>query len=261
MDSPPAFEVHHGSGAAMRHLADASIDLVLTSPPYYPAALETLLRAPLDEQTRVDEVDVGIAELAVSLAPVFAEMARVLKPEGALILQTRDIRYGGFLLGPADAHRRLAEAVGFHLQNEIAWESSPPSGARDRALRAMWRRGIFVTSEVEKLLVFTRSGRPRPGAMPIDVPEGFAEPVWRLPGQGARATHAHESPLSAMRRLVELYTVPGDLVLDPMCGHGTTLVAAMELGRRAVGYDIDPDCVAMAVTKTTKAAGRADSSR
>jgi len=261
MGSPPAFEVHHGSGAAMRHLDDASVDLVLTSPPYYPAALETLLRAPLDEQTRVDEVDIGIAELAVSLAPVFAEIARVLKPEGALVLQTRDIRYGGLLLGPADAHRRLAEAAGFHLQNEIAWESSPPSGARDRALRAMWRRGIFVTSEVEKLLVFVRSSGPRTKATPIAAPEDFAEPVWRLPGQGARATHPHESPLSAMRRLIELCSVPGDLVLDPMCGHGTTLVAAIELGRRAIGYDIDPDCVAMSTSKTAKAVGRAGSSR
>ena len=102
-------------------------------------------------------MDQAVTALALSLGPVFTEIARVLKDDGKLVLQTRDIRYGGYLLGPADTHRRLAEAAGFRLMTEIGWESSPARMSRDRALRAMWARGQFVTAEVEKFLVFART--------------------------------------------------------------------------------------------------------
>jgi site-specific DNA-methyltransferase (adenine-specific) len=47
------------------------------------------------------------------------------------------------------------------------------------------------------------------------------------------------------RRLVALYSRPGDLVVDPFCGGGGVLAVARELGREAVGYDIDPRAVAL----------------
>lgn len=52
-------------------------------------------------------------------------------------------------------------------------------------------------------------------------------------------------PLWLMRALVRDYSRPGDLVCDPCCGGGTTLVAAKDLGRRFVGYDIDPKAIEM----------------
>jgi hypothetical protein len=118
----------------------------------------------------------------------------------------------------------------------------------------MWARGQFVTAEVEKFLVFART--PVAGERrlpPVTVPDAYAEPVWQLPAQGSRTSHQHESPMSVLRRLVELYSRPGEVVLDPMCGHGTTILVAVELGRRGIGYDIDTSCVRVAAERLAKA--------
>jgi len=63
--------------------------------------------------------------------------------------------------------------------------------------------------------------------------------VWEIPSESARrAGHPSPFPLELPRRLIELYSFEGDVVLDPFCGSGTTCVAAVELKRRYVGYDI-----------------------
>ena len=55
------------------------------------------------------------------------------------------------------------------------------------------------------------------------------------------------------RRLIELYTFRGELVLDPFMGSGSTAVAAVETGRRFVGYDIDPGYLEIARTRVAAA--------
>ena len=49
-----------------------------------------------------------------------------------------------------------------------------------------------------------------------------------------------------MRTWIELYSEPGDLVVDPFAGFGTTVVEAQRLGRRGIGYEIDPDIIGAA---------------
>lgn len=55
--------------------------------------------------------------------------------------------------------------------------------------------------------------------------------------------HKTEKPLSLMLLLVQWFTAPGDLILDPCAGSGTTIVAAQLLGRRAVGWELQPQWV------------------
>lgn len=67
--------------------------------------------------------------------------------------------------------------------------------------------------------------------------------VWRdaSPGIGFNAParlHPNEKPLSLMMKLIALCTRPGDLVIDPFCGSGTTLLACKETGRRALGIEL-----------------------
>jgi len=58
-------------------------------------------------------------------------------------------------------------------------------------------------------------------------------------GTGDRI-HTTQKPLDLMMRLVELFTDPDDVILDPFCGSGTTLIAALRLGRRCIGIELDP---------------------
>jgi site-specific DNA-methyltransferase (adenine-specific) len=74
----------------------------------------------------------------------------------------------------------------------------------------------------------------------------LAEPVWRTPGEAHRPRHRHAGPPEVFRRLLALYSRPGDLVVDPFCGGGGVLAIARDMGREAIGYDIDPRAVAIA---------------
>ena len=69
--------------------------------------------------------------------------------------------------------------------------------------------------------------------------------VWTPPGT-SRSKRIGGKPMGLMRRLVEDYSFPGDVVCDPCAGHGTTLRAAIECGRSAVGAEIDPEAWALA---------------
>jgi site-specific DNA-methyltransferase (adenine-specific) len=74
--------------------------------------------------------------------------------------------------------------------------------------------------------------------------------VWDLPilapSARERVGFPTQKPLHLLVRLVEITTRPGDLVVDPFCGSGTTLVAAQQLGRRAVGVDLSAEALDLA---------------
>lgn len=67
---------------------------------------------------------------------------------------------------------------------------------------------------------------------------GFAK------GEGGR--HLAQKPVKILRALIDLATLPGQIVLDPFCGSGSSLVAAKAIGRRYIGFDVDPGAVKVA---------------
>ena len=74
--------------------------------------------------------------------------------------------------------------------------------------------------------------------------------VWDIPYLNPKAKertgYPTQKPVLLLERIVRLASSEGDLVLDPFCGSGTTLVAASLLGRRALGIDVSPDAVVLA---------------
>jgi site-specific DNA-methyltransferase (adenine-specific) len=66
--------------------------------------------------------------------------------------------------------------------------------------------------------------------------------------------HPTQNPESLMCELVRLYSDPGETIIDPYCGSGTTLVAAKRFGRKAIGIDMDEACCEMAVQRLSQAA-------
>jgi site-specific DNA-methyltransferase (adenine-specific) len=62
---------------------------------------------------------------------------------------------------------------------------------------------------------------------------------WQKDGKDIPKIHPAQKPVSTLKKLIEIFTDPGDVVIDPCCGSGSTLRAAAELGRSAYGFEID----------------------
>ena len=63
--------------------------------------------------------------------------------------------------------------------------------------------------------------------------------MWSKDGKEVPKIHPSQKPISVLKRLIEIFTDEGDVVIDPCAGSGSTLRAAFELGRSAYGFEID----------------------
>ena len=106
----------------------------------------------------------------------------------------------------------------------------------------------------EYILVFQKPpfGRKRQdGRQPTITRDDFLEhtkSTWTFPPTSAkRAKHPAPFPVELPRRLIDLYTFSGEVVLDPFMGTGATAMAAMELDREFVGFEIATEYVEIAI--------------
>lgn len=73
-----------------------------------------------------------------------------------------------------------------------------------------------------------------------------------VPGHEEAMAHPTQKPMELMRRLVRFFSQEGDTIIDPFAGSGTTLRAAQELGRKAIGIELNPDYCAIAVERLSQ---------
>jgi DNA modification methylase len=245
--SEAEYQLVCADSSRMDLVKDDEADLVLTSPPYFPDSVLDQLENPRPKQRNYSEVQSAILGYGRGLEPVFREISRILRPGRAAILQTKDLRYGDSLIALTSLHREMMELVGFRLVTQILWQRPFLSRDPTRSFQRHPTVGGFRASPLEYFLVFAFSGELEKRASSVDLSEEeLAEccsSVWTLPPSRDRLAHRFASPPGALRRLVALYSEPGELVVDPFLGHGTTVKAALRLGRRAIGYDVDPSCV------------------
>ena len=69
--------------------------------------------------------------------------------------------------------------------------------------------------------------------------------IWNITGASTRI-HPAPFPLELATRLIRMFSFHGDTVLDPFCGTGTTMIAALRYGRNSIGIDIEPEYCRMA---------------
>lgn len=122
-------------------------------------------------------------------------------------------------------------------------------GIWDRINPAPQITGDRPGQAVDALAIMHRPGKKRWN-------KGGSAGIWRhSPAMGAaRPAHPTPKPVPLMVELVRDFTDADDVIFDPFCGSGTTLVAALSTGRRCVGIEIDPTYAALAVERATTAA-------
>ena len=242
-------KVLHGSGARMDILSEDQVDLVITSPPYFSEATGAKLHKPRSEQIQMREVENELYAFAGGLRPVFKEIYRVMKPGRALVIQSKDIRYGDCLIPLSDQHLSIAVSCGFQLVTRFNWVPFFSHIRRRPQFLTQKRVGQFKVEDGETFLVLAKSSALEARGKIADVAyelQDLAAPVWRMPFRRRKYDHIHVSPRPVIKTLIGLLSEINDLVVDPFAGYGTIIEQAKNLHRSALGWDIDADCVAEA---------------
>lgn len=269
---------------------DASVDLIVTSPPYFGLRSYTDGGKPYDGQIGSET---GPAEFLDALTRCTAEMARVLKPTGSIFVNLGDkyAQHAGhgvpaksLMLLPERYRIRCVDELGLTARAVMIW-SKPnglPEPVTDRVRRAhedwvhLTKQPTYF-SAIDELRERYRGDRalsrrvkhPGEGAREQRAAWSEEDPrgslpgsVWDISTQPLNApaelgvTHVAAFPMEWPRRIILGWSPPTGTVLDPFCGTGTTVLAAVALGRHGIGVDLSLDYCRLAQWRVTDARQR-----
>ena len=258
---PGRLQLLEGDARDLDRLREGSVHLVVTSPPY-----------PMIPQWDGLFHALGASDYAGMLkllSDAWREAHRLLVPGGILAVNIGDAlrtRDGEFRLWPNHAETLVAAtALGFTPLPYLLWKK--PTNKPNAFLGSGFLpTNAYVTLDCEFILLF-RKGRLR--RFPVHDPARAASrfsraerdlwfsQIWsdvRGTSQGPAGGRTAAFPDEIAERLVRMFSVVGDTVLDPFAGTGTTLWAAVRWGRHAIGVERDPD-VFRRLTETARARG------
>ncbi len=244
---------------ALDFVPDASVHLVLTSPPYW--ILKRYNENP-DQLGHIEEYEEFLAELT----KVWKRCFRVLVPGGRLVCVVGDVclsrrKYGRHLVMPLHSDIAVAcRRLGFDNLNPIIWykisNASYEVDNGSKFLGKPYEPNAIIKSDIEFILMQRKPGAyrsPTPEQRRLskidknDYDQWFRQ-VWDISGASTR-DHPAPFPYELAYRLVRMFSFHGDTVLDPFCGTGTTMVAALRTGRNSIGVDIDAEYCRLAARR------------
>ncbi len=250
-----------GDARSMDAVADGSVALVVTSPPYFAGKQ-------YEEELARDGVPGSYREYLELLRDVFAECARTLEPGGRIAVNVANLGRRPYRSLSADVIGILADDLGLLLRGELIWQKG--EGATSSCAWGSFRSPANpVLRDITERVVVASKGRfdrarsarqraaeglPHEATLMTEDFLAMTLDLWPLPPERARRVgHPAPFPVELPAQLIRLYTYAQDLVLDPFMGSGSALVAASRLGRRYVGYDLDPAYVEMARRRVEEA--------
>lgn len=254
-----------GDSRKMAELADRSIDLVITSPPYW----QLKDYGPKEQigfhHTYQDYIN--------HLGLVWQECVRVLDAGCRLCIDigdqfARSVYYGRYKVIPIRTEIiKCCQALGLDYLGAVIWQkvstTHTSGGATIMGSFPFPRNGILKL-DYEFILVFRKPGKPgkkidpdlkEQSRLTIDQWNTYFSGHWRFPGVRQEG-HLAMFPLELPLRLIKMFSFVGDTVLDPFLGSGTTSLAALQLRRHSVGYEINTDFLPIIKKKLGTDAGK-----
>jgi DNA modification methylase len=248
-----------------RHLSfikDESVHLAVTSPPYW------TLKRYNENPNQLGHV-VEYEEFLQELGQVWKEMHRILVPGGRLVCVVGDVclsrrNFGRHVVFPLHSDIAvICRKIGFDNLNPIIWHKISNANYEinngSKFLGKPYEPNAIIKNDIEFILMQRKPGgyrqpteRQRKLSMISKEEYGkWFQQFWNITGASTRE-HPAPFPLELAHRLVRMFSFSGDTIIDPFCGTGTTMVAAMKAGRNSIGIDIDPEYCKMAEERLRK---------
>ena len=226
------------SAKQMDCLPDNSVHLMVTSPPY--------------NVCKEYDQNLTLEEYLGFLKSIWLEVKRVLVPGGRACINIANLGRKPYIPLHIFMIRDMLD-LGFLMRGEIIWNKA--ASASSSTAWGSWLSAANPTLRDvhEYIIVFSKGSfrRQNPDNRSSTISrDEFLEQtksIWTFPTESARKIgHPAPFPVELPHRLIQLFTFEGDVVLDPFMGSGQTALAAIKAGRHYVGYEINPDYVALA---------------
>jgi len=248
-------QTHHriitGDSRCMREVPDESVHLIVTSPPYW-----QLKDYGHGRQIGFDD---SYETYINNLNLVWSECHRVLAQGCRLCVNigdqfARSVYYGRYKVIPIRTEIiKFCETTGFDYMGAVIWQKvttcNTTGGATIMGSFPYPRNGILKL-DYEFILIFKKPGTAptvsqevkEQSRLTTEEWNQFFAGHWNIPGE-RQDDHLAMFPEEIPRRLIRMFSFVGDIVLDPFLGSGTTCLAARNLARNSVGYEVNPDFI------------------
>jgi len=234
----------------MKELEDNSIDLIITSPPYWQ----------LKDYGSQNEIgyNTSYEEYINHLNLVWNEAYRVLDNGCRLCINIGDqyaraAFYGRYKIIPIRTEIiKFCESIGLDYMGAIIWQKVATTNTSGGAVimgSFPYPKNGILKLDYEFILIFKKPGTgsryissetKKKSALTKEEWNTYFAGHWNFVGERQKK-HLAMFPLELPHRLIKMFSFVGETVLDPFLGSGTTSLAALELGRNSVGYEINPE--------------------
>src|SRR5438552_2093702 len=254
--------IHEGDARELSWIADSSVHLVVTSPPYW-----TLKRYRENDRQmgHIEDYDTFHDELE----KVWKHCLRVLVPGGRVVCVVGDVclsrrKHGRHVVMPMHADIIVrARKIGFDNLTPIIWHKISNANYEvengSSFLGKPYEPNAIIKNDAEFILMLRKPGGYRqPTTAQRDSSrftkeehQEWFQQIWTIPGESTRE-HPAPYPEKLAYRLVRMFSFTGDTVLDPFMGTGTTLLAAARCDRNAIGVELESAYIRIAKRRLDK---------
>ncbi len=244
--------LYHADARCLQFIEDKSVHLVLTSPPYFN------LKEYKGGKNQLGIID-DYQQFLDELEKVWNECYRVLVPGGRIVCVVGDVclsrkKNGRHVVMPLHSDIAVScRKIGFDNLNPILWHkisnASFEANSKSSILGKPFEPNAIIKNDIEYILMERKPGgyrkpteeqREKSKINKEDFYNWFSQ-IWEMPGASTKNGHPAPFPLELATRLVKMFSFVGDVVLDPFCGSGTTMLAAANTGRNSIGVETEQE--------------------